>query len=390
MDLKIIYIVEEYPPLFWGTLAHRAKVIVKEFVHRGVNVEVITLKPPRTKLNEENVRFIPVPLFRGKSMTLRTISYLLESFFIFFYLLFKKSPHIYICSIPQYMLGVAGALLSKLKGVPLIVEVRDIWPESIPFPSSMKLKGIVKFLIRRIAQFIYSSSHFLIVTNEFIKSELIKGYSVDSLKIATIFTPYPAYEKKDENPGYPPFLFYAGNFGYAQGVDLLVEVAQILQKKAPCAEIWVAGDGVEKDKFLKKLREANCGNLRYLGLLPREEILKIGARSRAWVVLLKSHEGLKTALPGKLLEGMSLGVPVIASVKGAGEDIIKKSGAGILCNPERADEIAEAFMKILYDDEFYRKAGERGMAFIMENFNPQKICENYLEVIKRVVKRNEG
>lgn len=395
MELKILYLVEKYQPFFWGTLPLRAKTFVDEFRKRGIYVEVVSFAPGRFKgkIIEENKGkkeiFLPSPFhFRGGRIS-RIFSYTLEWFTLSFYLLFHKKVDVIISSVPQILIGFSGTIVSSLKRIPHILEVRDLWPEFFPFQR----KGIGYSLIYRIlgfiARLIYSRAHCIITTNEEMKKEMTLKYHINPEKILTIPTPYQTNGNEGRlKNNKKPILLYAGNMGFAQEIDILIDVANILRKRLNNASIYVAGSGAKKREFLERLKNEGVENIVYLGELKREQILKLAKDATSWVAILKHFEGLKTALPGKLIEGMSLGIPVIASLEGVGAKIVKESGAGIVCKPGSAEEIAEAFVKIASNIEAAREMGERGKEYVRKNFNPHKLSTLYIDKIKEIAGRH--
>ncbi len=382
--MRILYIVDQFPPL-WGTLAHRASVFAEHFAKEGLDVTVMTFGSPPGLYRGPGytvLRLPSFPLSRGGAIS-RVVQYMWEGAGAVVPA-YMARPHVVLVSLPQYLLGIVGVLLRKAGGVPLVLEVRDLWPDSIVLLQDGLVDHAVYRLLNELSRFVFSQAHAFVATNPAIARHIVRRHGVPRKRVHVIPTPYVPVNKmgsryqKNKNP----VLFYGGNLGFSQGPELLVETACEISRLLPSARVVVAGDGSLRSRFLALKEKEQVHNLVYLGSLPRSKVIKQIASSTACLVMLRNFPGLRTALPGKLLEYMAAGKPIVAALKGEGARIVRTARCGVVVPPENPVSISRAFAQLVDDQETARAMGKNGVDYIYQYHQPRVLTQRYMSIIR--------
>jgi colanic acid biosynthesis glycosyl transferase WcaI len=158
-----------------------------------------------------------------------------------------------------------------------------------------------------------------------------------------------------------PVVAYAGLLGYAQGVEVLIDVAGLL----PEVDLVVAGDGPELSLLVEKAARLGFGNIRFPGYLAREGILDLYRTADVLFIQVRDTPTLnRTALPSKLGEYMAAGKPVVYAGKGLAARFVEQTGCGVVAAPEDPEAIADAVRALLRDRDRAASLGRNGRAAV--------------------------
>jgi colanic acid biosynthesis glycosyl transferase WcaI len=414
--MKILYISQYYPPETAAPAA-RASELGKLWAAAGQDVMVLTGFPNhptgkvhpqyRAKLrrllmsdDSQGVRIRRtwlMPLPNRKSWQ-RMLNY--GSFFVSAAIrgIFLPRPEVVIATSPQLLVGLAGWIVAKWKRVPFVLEVRDLWPESLEAVGASSSNSVLVTVLKRVAGFLYrNAAHIVVVTVPF-KDHLHKHWGIPQEKISVIvngvdhrtFFPQP----KD-----PQILCefglegkfvvgYFGTIGNAHGIETLVQAAQIVADVDPRIVFFIVGEGADKDILREMAERNNITNIRMFPGQPRHRMPAIIAASDLCLVLLKDAELFKTVIPTKMLEFMSCGRPVIAAVAGEAARVVENSGGGICIRPGDSVAVAQAIFSLEGNGTQRQQLGENGTKFIVGSAARDGTARDYISVLERLVKKS--
>ena len=134
---------------------------------------------------------------------------------------------------------------------------------------------------------------------------------------------------------------FAGNVGEAQGLETLIDAADLLRDE-PDTRFAVVGDGVALDKLKARAAARGLTNVRFLGRYPASEMPRLYALADVLLVHLKDDPLFRITIPHKILAYMASGKPMLAAISGDAAAVVEDAGAGIVCPPERPDALAAA------------------------------------------------
>jgi glycosyltransferase involved in cell wall biosynthesis len=165
---------------------------------------------------------------------------------------------------------------------------------------------------------------------------------------------------------------YIGTIGMAHGLDVVLRAARQVQTDVL---FLIVGDGA-----CKKMLEAEAAgleNIRFTGLLSKDEIPAIIADSDASLIHLKKSKLFATVIPSKMFELMAMEVPVIMGVEGEARNIVLEAQAGEIMEPENERDLLSAISRIKTNGRnFYH-----GRDYIARNFDRDKLARDMLDII---------
>jgi len=298
-----------------------------------------------------------------------------------------KNYDILIISSPPLFSGVIGAIIAKIKSIHFFLDVRDLWPESVTSLGEVKSKLIIR-LGKKLESFIYKSTTGYILAvpgfkkyftenhpSQIKKSmvELINGVSRTFIELA---------QQNDRIPDKKFTVLYSGNMGLAQGLDTVIKSAKILQKYP--INFCFVGDGVKLESLKAKSNQMNLDNVSFFPSQKKESLIQIIKKASVCLVPLKNESLFRHAIPSKLYEYMACSRPVIVSIEGEVEKIIKKANSGLIAIPEDADSIAKQILYYYNNRQKIEEHGQNGVIYVTENVRKETLLSDALYNIMKM------
>lgn len=313
-------------------------------------------------------------IFRGINMLSWSLNLLIAGFF-------KKKPGVILVSSPHPFAAFSGLILSKLFRIPFILEVRDLWPDTLVDMGALG-EGFVSRILYRLENWLYRGSSHIITLTEGIRSRIVKkGVEVNKIT----FLPNGIYLKSSIPPSPATYLevrkrlgldgkfvcIYAGAHGPSNSLHTVIKAASLIDD----GEIvfLLVGDGTEKPGLIKSVNHLGLKNVIFYGPVPRSEVADYISASDVCILTLKDIPVFETALPNKIFDYMYQNRPVICSVRGEVARLIEDEKLGITVTPESSEELASAVVKLKNSPDLYNTLGECGSMIISERFSFEKI-----------------
>ena len=312
---------------------------------------------------------------------------------------YAKRPEVVIATSPQLLVALSGYWLARMKRVPFVFEVRDLWPESLSAVGVGGEHGLLNRGLRAIAGFLYRKADHIVVVTDAFRTHLIRKWNVPAEKISVVengvepemFAPVDASEVKSELGLQGKFVVcYIGTMGMAHGLGTLVDAAKKLAE-LPDVRFLVVGEGAEKQAIVELARRRGVSNIVFLDQQAREKIPALISAADACMVLLKKTDVFQTVIPTKMLEFMSCQRPVILGVDGQAREVLERARAGVFIEPENAEALADAITLLRANPELRTSLGQNGRRFVLQNLSRQRTARAYIEVLDGILhgKRNE-
>ncbi|WP_439540670.1 glycosyltransferase family 4 protein [Sphingomonas sp.] len=293
---------------------------------------------------------------------------------------------------PQFFCGLTGWLLKRERR-PWVLEIRDLWPESIVTVGAMKRGAAIK-LLEAIEAFAYRQADLVVsVTDGFVphirerrgdgRIAVIKN----GVDLTTFTTPDAAAETEFRAAHGLTGKFvaaYVGTHGMAHKLDTVLEAAELLRDRSDIAFLLV-GDGAERERLVAEVAARGLTNVVMLGQQPKSAMPGIWAASDAALVLLRRVDTFKTVIPSKMFEAMAMACPMILGVEGEAKALMEAGGAGIAITPESAAELASAVTQLADDPAFAAQLGESGRGFVAQEFDRRVLAERLLGEMQALV-----
>lgn len=413
--MKILYVSQYFPPEVCAPAA-RVSELTRHWANSGHDVTVLTGFPNHpTGVVPQDYRkkfwcliyrelvggtrvvrtwLIPLPNRKSYERILNYASFCLSSCLTG---MFLSSPDYIIATSPQLLVGLTGWWLSLVKRVPFILEIRDLWPESLTAVGMGNEASMVHRSLHKLAGFLYRACDHIVVVTPAFKEELVTKWNVNPEKISVvqngvetdIFTPDGTSDEVSDalNLNGKFIVSYIGTIGIAHGLGAALDAAAKIRKTLPDILFLFVGEGADKERLISMARERGLDNVCFLPQQSRGKIPAIIRASSLCLVLLRKADVFKTVIPTKMLEFMACGRPVILGVDGQARQILDEAQAGIFVEPDNSDDLAQAITQLHQNVELCETLGQNGRRYIVERLSREHTASVYANVLEKVIKR---
>jgi colanic acid biosynthesis glycosyl transferase WcaI len=297
---------------------------------------------------------------------------------------------------PPLTIGVSAWLIARARGIPVLYDVQDLWPESVVLSGVMK-PGPVVDILSALERFVYRQMDHLIVVTEGAKKNVVsKGIPPDKVTAMPHWidsTPFKPQSTEDRAAlraalGWSEsfVLLFAGNLGVVQGLDTLVRAAALLRGD-PGIRVVFIGDGADKPRLQGLVRALGLDAVvQFLDRQPSAKIPEFMSAADGLVVHLKASPLSEMIIPAKTLSYMASGTPTIMAMEGAAARLVEEAGAGKAVRPGDPEALAEAIRKFAALSVDEREAmGRRGREYVASNLTKEAVIPRYRALLERLV-----
>jgi glycosyltransferase involved in cell wall biosynthesis len=308
--------------------------------------------------------------------------------------LWLPRPDVVIATSPQFFCGWAGVLVARLRRVPLVLEIRDIWPESIQAVGAMRCRPLLRIL-EHLERRMYLAADHIVTVGEGYRDRILQRAEV--AERISVITNGVDPNRFVPRPADPEFLrtwnlqgkfvcSYIGTVGMAHGLEVVLETARLLRNQGRTdIGFCVVGDGSSRQRLEQEAHAAGVDDLVvFTGQQPKERVPAILASSGACLVHLKKCELFATVIPSKIFETMAMGRPIIMGVQGPARDIVVQSGAGLEMIPESAESLLERVTTLADDRPLALRLGQAARRRVLADFNRDVLAERLLHLVEEV------
>jgi colanic acid biosynthesis glycosyl transferase WcaI len=336
------------------------------------------------------IRVYRVPIIpRGKNKTTLFLNYLsfLISASIFILIIFfkKKIDRIIVFGTSPPTVILPAILLSKIKNIPIVFWVLDLWPDTlfqIKFFKKIFFKKVGFFLMKHI----YNSCNLILAQSEsFIKK--IKKVCNKNIKIQYFpsWTEKVYLKKKKikinlklsilNNRKYFKVMF-TGNIGFAQDFLNIIRAASLLRNYN--VRFIIVGTGSMFDWLKKEIELRNLKNNFILtGPINKKNMPFMISKADCLLITLGCGSAFNATIPGKLSNYLSAKKPIIGMISGVVKKIINNSRLGYACNSGEFRRLAKNIIRLMNIDLYQKKfLGQNAYNYYKSNFNSVKIFKN--------------
>ena len=289
------------------------------------------------KINDLTIfRILVYPRKNGSKINLflNYISFILFSIVPALILSFRKFDLIFVNQLSPITIAMPGIIIKKLKRIPLVMWVTDLWPESVKDGGNLKsnflpnmLMPIVKYIYKNCSEILVSSRSFINSVSEKTTNKKIIYMPQWSEEIFT--------SKNQSNFIYKPMeqikgfkILFAGNVGVAQDFNTLIKAMNEIKNLD--IHLVVLGEGRAKKDAIKKVKKYHLENsISFLGSFPLETMPYFFNQSDALLISLKKSEIFSKTIPSKTQPYMSSGKPILTNADGEVSQIINEAKCGL-------------------------------------------------------------
>lgn len=406
--MRILFFSHYYPPEV-NAPASRTAEHVRIWARAGHDVVVVTCAPnhPDGKVYPgyrnglyrtetiDGVRVVRVWTYiaANEGFARRTINYLSYAVSATVAMIWLERPDVVVSTSPQFFCGLVGLVARTLERAPWVLEIRDLWPESIVTVGAMR-KGLIVRCLEGLEALAYRRADRIVsVTESFVPHIVARGGAPEKISVIKngadlgLFIPSDDGREAKRRLGLQDCFVaaYVGTHGMAHGLDTILDAAELLREAAPHIVFLLAGDGAERRRLERCKDERGLGNVVMLGRQPKGAMPGIWAATDVSLILLRRDDLFKTVLPSKMFEAMAMRRPIVLGVEGEARALLEEAGAGVAITPQSAEELAAAVVRLADDRELGARLGASGCAHVREHYDRAELATRYLDLLEGAV-----
>lgn len=395
--MKILFLSDNFPPEV-NAPATRTYEHCKQWVKLGADVTVITCAPnfPKGKVFEgyknklfqkevvDGIKVIRVWTYisANEGFIKRIIDYLSFMFSSFIVGLFIKTD-IIVATSPQFFTVISGRWLAFWKRKKWVMEVRDLWPESIKAVGAMDTGFAIRFF-EYLERRMYKSAYKIVVVTDSFKETLVVKHNIDMAKIAVIKNGvnddlfFPSNKNidllKSLNLNNKFIVGYIGTHGLAHGLDFILKSAKKITDNN--IHFLFLGDGAKREELLKLKETLQLINVTMIASVKKNEVSNYISILDVALVNLKKSDTFKHVLPSKIFELCAMEKPILLGVEGEAKKLIESYNVGIAFEPENIEDFINK-LQVIKSEVFHNKNFNR----LKNDFNRKNLAQKMLDFI---------
>ncbi|MDB4609510.1 glycosyltransferase family 4 protein [Verrucomicrobia bacterium] len=331
-----------------------------------------------------------------KSFFWRVISFLSFMCSSFYAGLKSEKVDIVMGTTPPIFQAVSAWAISKIKRVPFLLEVRDLWPDFAVDMGVLK-NPVLIYLSKKLEKFLYAQAVHIIVNSPAYKDYLVEKHQIAASKVSLISNGVnPAmFDPNDDGAGIRKKLnienkfvvTYAGAIGLANDIRTILSAAKILKSESSIVFLLV-GDGKERTKMMELADEWGLENVIFTGVYPKKEMKEILAGSDLCLATLLDIPMFRKTYPNKVFDYMAAGRPTILGIDGVIRKVIEDADGGVFVQPGDGKIIAEKVMYFQQNPDRKAECGKNARSYVAKHFDRSQHAELFEHLINRIVSSN--
>ena len=404
--MRILFLTDNFPPEV-NAPATRTFEHCQEWVKAGAEVTIITGEPnfPQGKVyagyknqfyKKETINGIKVIrvwtyIVPNKGILKRTLDFISFSITSFFAGLFQKAD-IIIATSPQFFTALSARTLHFWKHTPWIMEVRDLWPESIKTVGAIKQGKIIRYWEWQEERCYNSAKKIVVVTDTFKKKLIERGFPENKIEVIKngvnldLFKPIRKDQELLDKLGLrdKKIIGYIGTHGMAHKLDFILRCAKNMENQTEFHFLFL-GDGGNKEELLKLKEELKCTNVTMLPLVSKKDVKHYISILDICLINLRKDPLFTTVIPSKIFENAAMAIPILMGVEGEAQEIVESYGAGLCFEPENEDDFKKKLSQLIVPNTY--KQCQAGCLKLAADFNRKKLAHRMLKIIENTVEK---
>lgn len=370
--MKILFLTDNFPPER-NAPASRTYEHAVEWVKAGHQVTVITTAPnfPEGRIYEgfrnrwrsedvmDGIRVIRVWSFvaPNSGFVKRILDYV--SFMVTGGMAALRAPRpdVLVSTSPQFFCAVAGWVVSRLRRLPWVFELRDLWPASIIAVGALKRNLAIRLLERLELRMYRDADAIVAVSRAFLRNLSARGIDPNKIEVVLNGADLGRYRPQPKDPGLVEQLKlqgkfvvgYLGTHGMAHALEKVVDAAALLKQHREIVFLFV-GAGARREFVENLVHEKLLPNVIMLPAQPKEHMAALWSIHDLALIPLANHSLFTSVIPSKMFEAMAMGIPILMSIpEGEATNLLTECGAGVVVPPEQPAIMANTILALAGD-----------------------------------------
>lgn len=277
---------------------------------------------------------------------------------------------------PPITVGLAAAISGLFTRTPFVLDVQDLWPDSVAasgFGGAGRMAGV----LGRLCGYVYRRAALVVGQSRAMTAKLVER-GVPPAKLVTIFNwadEDSARARGEYDIGPLGFegrfnIVFGGNLGRVQDLETMVRAAVLAAREVPDIQLTLVGDGVERQRLAALIADLGGDHAQLIGPVPRTRIGDIFAAADVLILPLIDDPLFEITIPSKAQFYMAMGRPILACLRGEGADMVTGSGAGLVATPQDIAAVAAGMVQMARTSpEERNRMGRRARATYEADFS---------------------
>jgi glycosyltransferase involved in cell wall biosynthesis len=302
-------------------------------------------------------------------------------------------PDVVVATSPPLVVAIPGWLVSRLRGAPLVFEVRDLWPESAVTTGVLREGTLLTRLSYWLERFACRAAARVNVLTPAFREDLVRRGLVPSERIVFVpngadterFQPRPPDQTVRRELGWDGrfVVLYSGAHGRANAIGQLVHAARLLEDR-PDILIACVGDGPERARW--EAEAAGHPGIRFHGPQPKDRMPAIVNACDIGAAVLQRNPTFRTVYPNKVFDYMACAKPTLLAIDGVARELVcEQAQAGVFAEPEDPSALAAAIRFLAGDPAACAEMGRRGREWVLANATRESLARRYEAILHDLV-----
>ncbi|WP_414054039.1 glycosyltransferase family 4 protein [Macrococcus equi] len=398
---RVLLVTQNFYPEI-GSGANRYKNIFTLLNKHGIKSDVLTSEPSYPNatmyksdeywnddfINDHNKQVIRIKTLLDKQSRshIKRIIYYVEIMKHTYHFIRKNHQNYdtIIVTSPNIFMPLAVTPLKKRIKSEIIIDIRDLWPDSI-YALGVKWINIFRPVLNYLERYMYNKSSKIIYNHRGFKNHILKKIKNKQKNMLYL----PNSINKDEIEAVQVdkvkdfTVFYSGNLGFAQNSDELIDIAQRLNELEIKFDAIVYG--LHANEFKDKVKSLNLEYVTIYNVLPRLECLKFMKARHVSLSLLIEDDIFMNILPGKIIDSISLGVPVVTNIGNDARDMINNNQLGYAKEKASVDEIITSIQTFKSEQHKYQNYCDQCLDYTTKHL----VWDNNIKALIELIKQGE-
>ncbi len=349
--MRILYIHQYFKtPEDGGSI--RSYLLARKLVENGNHVEMVTAHNKKSYLTKNidgiNVHYLPIQYDNKLNYLKRVLAFV--KFVLKAFQIVKKLEPVdlsYVMTTPLST-GIIALANKKLRGIPYIFEVGDLWPE-VPIQMRIIRNPLIKWSSRKLESLAYKNASAIVALSSEIKEFIEYKHPDKRIEVIPNISLLNKFKCNFYQGGILKVL-YCGTISTANHLEYLIELADMSQTKNLDIHFTIAGDGKCADEIKEKSN--GLSNVSFIGHLTHEHLAPVIEANHAYYVSFQNIPILHTGSPNKLFEGFAAGKLIISNLSGWSKKLLLENEAGIYHDPKSTHEAITKLKELMkYPEE---------------------------------------
>ena len=394
-SLNNILYIHQYFKTPYESGGTRSYWLAKSLIEKGHKVTMITsssdFKDNIVFKEIEGIKivYIKVPYNQRMNVSKRLFSFVSFMFKTTLYALKEKNIDLVFATSTPLTVGFPALILKKLKKIPYIFEVRDLWPE-VPIQMGALNNKILQKFAKLFERSIYKNANHIITLSPGMYDGVVQHVSSSKVSMIPNMSKIDEFWPRKKNLNFINELglkdttfkiIHFGALGLANGIGSIIESAKLLKDDSSIEFIFIGGGSTEQ-MLINQCKKNNLKNVHFLGKFAMKETSEIVNFCDVSIVSFLNISILYTNSPNKLFDSLSAGKPIIVNSAGWTKDLVEKNKCGYYVNPSIPYELKEKILFLKNNPGIVDEMGENSRKLAEDVYDKSLLTNQFLDVFK--------